>query len=171
VIVTRNPRGAISPKVPLHDDGTHYNFELIYGGLEYRAYADSVTELCEELIPGYAHAATDVDQAALRIAFAVSEQVRLQAVIVAEAGLDGCSDEQRRILLGSREHPPAIEEWSAPVPLVLVDSFYEPIGELVRPTESSEGQRQDIIWLSPSDETSLLNSLHDAGVIVVSTLL
>ena len=99
---------------------------MIFGGFASRVYADSVTELCEHLIPGYAELDEDVAQAAARIECAVCAQVHLQADIVAQHGMEGCTPAERDLLLGARHEPPMVGEWQPDVPLVLVDVYYEP---------------------------------------------
>ena len=172
-VVTRNPRADVAPEVPQRPDGGLFRFEMIFDGGRYRAYADTATELCEQLIPGYAELADDVSQAAARIQYAVRAQVHLQAAIVAEADLPGCSAEERELLLGPRHVPPVLETWEAEVPLVLVDTYYEPFGRLPQPQGRPRGdgaEGSNLIWLRPGDEAELLTSLADAGVLVLSEL-
>ena len=169
MIVTRNPRGATAVEAPRRPDGGLYRFEMIYDGLKYRAYADTATELCGLLIPGYAELEHDTEQAAARIQFAVGMQVQLQAAIATEADLEACSPAERELLLGPRHVPPAVASWEADVPLVLVDVFYEPVGELPRPAGRPRGGGEpNLIWLRPSDEVELLSSLHRAGLVVLA---
>ncbi len=144
---------------------------MIYDGLKYRAYADTATELCGLLIPGYAELEDDTEQAAARIHFAVGMQVQLQAAMASEADLEACSPAERELLLGPRHVPPAVASWEADVPPVLVDVFYEPLGELPRPAGRPRGGGEpdsNLIWLSPSDEVELLSSLHRAGLVVLA---
>ena len=172
-VLTRNPREGVAPDVPHRPDGGLYRFEMIFDGGRYRAYADSVTELCEQLIPGYAELEDDVSQAAARIQHAVRAQVLLQAAIVVDADLAGCSGEEQEVLLGPRHVPPTLEVWEADVPLVLVDTYYEPVGRLPQPEGRPRGggpEGSNLIWLRPGDEAELLASLADAGVVVVSEL-
>ena len=126
MIVMRNPRGTGVIEPPVRPDGTLYRFEMIYDGAKYRAYADSATELCEALIPGYEHLEDPAEQATARIEFAVAQQVALQAAILAESHRSACTDDERDVLLSPRHVPPQLEIWEADVPLVLVDLYYEP---------------------------------------------
>ncbi len=146
---------------PLRSDGSLYRFEMIYGGGGWRAYADSGAELVAVLVPGYAEL-DDGGRQRARIGCAARAQVLAQAELTAAGDLAGCTDAQVRILLSSREVPPAPVSWSAPVPLVLVTSFYVPIGVLPRPVAEPPGQ---IVWLDPADEFSLLAGLHEVGMI------
>lgn len=172
-VLNRNPRKDVTPDAPERPQGGLYRFELIFDGGRYRAYADTLTELCEQLIPGYAALEDDVGQAAARIRHAVQAQVHLQATIVADTDLSGCSAEESELLLGSRHIPPTTRTWEADVPLVLVDTYYEPLGALPRPhgrPRNGGGPDTNLIWLRPGDEADLLESLADAGVVVISEL-
>jgi hypothetical protein len=172
-VLTRNPREGVAPEIPQRPEGGLYRFELIFDNGGYRAYADTVTELCEQLIEGYSELDDDVMQAAARIQHAVRAQVLLQAAIVAEADLSSCSPEEQEVLFGSRHVPPVLEVWEADVALVLVDTYYEPLGRLPRPEGRPRGggpEGSNLIWIRPADEAELLESLADAGVVVVSEL-
>jgi hypothetical protein len=141
----------------LRPDGQLYVFEMIYSQGRWRAYADTPVELLDFLVHGYAELTSPVERTQARIRYAVDTQVVIQADLIANGDLDSCSPDERAILLGSRAEPPAISEWSAPIPLVLVSSFYAPIGPAPRP----EGD--DIWWIDPSTEMALLETLHAIG--------
>lgn len=105
--------------------------------------------------------------------FTVRVQVQLQAALVTEADLSRCRPDEQALLLGSRHVPPVLEVWEADVPLVLVDTYYEPLGALPRPRGRPRGggpEDSNVIWLRPADEAELLASLADAGVVVVAEL-
>ncbi|MFI7642443.1 hypothetical protein [Nonomuraea sp. NPDC049400] len=138
---------------------------MIYAGGTYRGYADDFAELVEMLVPGYASLATDGERASARVRLAMDMQVRTQAQLAAGGQLDACSEAERVVILGGRHEPPAPARWEAPVPLVLVSTFYEPAGVLPRPSGPADLQ----VWLDPADDRTLLTSLHMAGVIVVGT--
>ena len=172
-VTTRNPRDGVAPQVPERPEGGLYRFEMIFDGGRFRAYADSATELCGQLIEGYGELESQVAQAAARIQHAVRAQVLLQAAIVADADLASCSAGERATLVGPRHVPPAVAVWEADVPLVLVDVYYEPLGELPLPVGRPRGggpERSNLVWLRPGDEAELLSSLAEAGVVVLSEL-
>lgn len=171
-VVIANAQDGVDPSVPRRPDGSLYRYEMIFGGFSARAYADSVTELCELLIAGYAELDEDVDQATLRIQHAVRSQVQLQAEILSQHGMEGCTPAERALLVGSRHEPPAVAVWQPDVPLVLVDVYYEPLGPLPCPKGSPRGggpEGSNLVWLRPGDEAALVESLAQAGFIVVST--
>ncbi|MFF4344728.1 hypothetical protein ACFY00_33010 [Kitasatospora sp. NPDC001540] len=165
VIRIRNASSAVEPPAPpLKDDQSFYLFEMIYDGGSWRAYADTPDELLDALIPGYTTQASPRERAADRIRLALRLQVQLQALLDTASELAQCTDEQRAVLLSSRETPPTVRVWDAPVPLVLVSTFYRPEGRLPRPT----GPAGALVWIDPGDAWSLLRSLHGAGVIVLN---
>ena len=72
------------------------------------------------------------------------------------------------MLLGTRHVRPAPDVWRADVPLVLVDVYYEPFGDVARPTGRPRNGGEDdsnVLWLSALDELSILSSMAEAGVI------
>ncbi|MEO3806412.1 hypothetical protein [Nonomuraea sp. B1E8] len=165
VVIVRNGSAAEPPPAaPVRHDGRPYHLEMIYAGGARRGYADDAADLVELLAPGYAALATAGERATARVRLAMDLQVRLQARLAAGARLDACGDAERAVILGGRHEPPAPARWEAPVPLVLVATFYEPAGPLPRPRGPADLQ----IWLDPADDWALLTSLHTAGVITVS---
>ncbi|MEU5421444.1 hypothetical protein [Streptomyces sp. NPDC020667] len=165
VIRARNASAAAEPPAaPKKDDESLYRFEMLYEGATWRAWADTPSELLEALIPEYPTLETPRDRAAARIRLALRLQVRMQASLAMAPELEECTAEQRAVLLGSRETPPTVRQWDAPVPLVLVSTFYRPEGRLPRP----EGPEGALVWIDPGDDWSLLLSLHQAGVIQVN---
>ncbi len=160
-VITRNPAEAAGvPTAPARVDGSPWRFEMIYGGGSWRAYAHTPAALLEALIPGYQSLPTPTAAAEARIRLACDLQVRLQAQIAASADLSSCSPEQRAVLLGDFSTPPVLERWDGPVPLVLVATFYVPVGQIPAP-------QGDIIWLDPGDDWDLLLSLAHAGVLQI----
>src|SRR6266540_2248884 len=101
---------------PVRPDGQPYQYELIYDGGRWRAYADDFSLLVGELIDGYADG-TDEERGRARIDLAVRMQVITQAQLDVEFPLDQCTPEQESVLMGNRDTPPVVERWSAPVPL------------------------------------------------------
>lgn len=155
---------------PTKPDGTGYRYEMIFDAGRTRGYADGAEELCGLLIPGYEHIDVDDPRSAAeaRIGYALRCQVRLQALLAAETDLGDCTSAEQQILMAGRHTPPTVEVWEAPVPLVLVTTFYVPVGDLSRPVGRPRGDGTDdsnLIWLDPTDELSLVTSLHTAGLL------
>ena len=157
----------------MQPDGTPYRFEMIFDGFGYRAYADTPAELCEVLIEGYGALPDDRARYKARIVSAVTHQVHLQAELNAQGDLETCTDAEREVLLGPRHLQPRVASWEAAIPLILVDVYYEPIGELPRPVATPAtqvGGYPSVVWLSPATEKTYLRSLAQAGVIVLADL-
>jgi hypothetical protein len=154
------------PPAPTHPDGHPYRFELIYAGGRLRGYADQPAALVEALSgqPGYPEL-DDPARYGVRLRAAVDAQVRLQAELNETHGLEGCTPEEAEVLTGARDVPPQLTEWSSGVPLVLVDGFYEPEGDLPRPTSTvaDVADPPNLVWLRTSSDLELLESLHQAG--------
>jgi hypothetical protein len=156
------------PTAPPRPGGGRYRYELIYAGGAARAYADTAGELVAELLADPAYPTRgELDAYAARLRFAVAAQVRLQAELVAEAGLDGCTLEERAVLLGPRDVPPRVTEWGCRVPLVLVDGFYAPETELPRPVSAlaDVAEPPNLVWLEAGSDLELLTSLHRGGIL------
>ena len=163
-VVIRNTTSADAPPAaPVKDDGRPYRYEMIFAGATRRAYADTMAELVDALSPGYASLATDRERDEARVSLALDAQVRVQADVAASGRLRDCTDDERTLILGGRHEPPSPATWKAPVPLVLITSFYQPYGALPRPAGPA-GQQ---IWLDPGDDRSLLTTLHAAGFVQV----
>jgi hypothetical protein len=164
VIVRNTSSAEPPPAAPVKADGRPYRFEMIHAGGTLRGYADDSADLVAMLVPEYARPATDAERATARVRLALDLQVRLQAQLAAGHPLDACTEAERAVLLGGRHEPPAPARWAAPVPLVLVSTFYQPAGPLPRPSGPEELQ----VWLDPADDWPLLTSLHLAGLITLS---
>jgi hypothetical protein len=162
VVYVRNVPRPAKVHPPTRPDGTLYRFELIYDGGRWRGYADTTDELAAAIIPGY----PDLDparQSEARLAYAVRTQVVLQAQLNVDIGLDGCREEEKELLLGDRSVPPAPDVWTAPVPLVLVTSFYAPAGDLAAPVGA--GGPPNLVWIDPTSADTLIRSLSRAGAV------
>ncbi|MEV6028398.1 hypothetical protein [Streptomyces sp. NPDC052036] len=69
------------------------------------------------------------------------------------------------MLGGDRTRQPELTEWSAPVPLVLVDCFYAPVTGTPVPEPVPPAE---IRWLRTRSEWEYLRSLAGLGVIVLA---
>lgn len=172
-VIDRNTReGAEPADPPRHDDGTLYPYAMFFDGNKYVAYADELADLLDALKPGYAAMADEKAQLEARIRLALDAQVKIQAVINAEVAPEAwaaLTDEQRAVLSGPRFEQPRVDFWDPEVPLVLVDSGYAPYTTLDRPISGIADVENppNMIWLKPIDEWEFLQSLSDAGYIVL----
>lgn len=158
-------------EVPVKDDGTPYRFEMLFNGLVDRAYGDTAEDLLDCLIRGY-KSMTAGERLAARLSHAVRTQTTVQADINWQHNnLVGCTPEEQVILCSSRATPPEIRQWSSPVPIVLVDAFYRPVGSLPQPvsTIADVEDPPNIFWLRVEDEYNYLVSLASIGHVVLNS--
>jgi hypothetical protein len=164
VRVSQSPTAAKPTAPPRKADGTRYRFELIDPDGRWRAYSDGAEPLLAELVSGYATAEPE-RRRQVRQDLAVQAQVLSQAGLLLRLGTDGLTAEEQAILGGHRETQPQVDIWSAAVPLLLVEDFYQPSGVLPRPRTEGPGE---IIWIDARDEEGLLRSLHRLGWLVLA---
>jgi hypothetical protein len=156
-------RGQVT--APAKADGTPYRYEMVHSAGARRTYGDDAAELVAVLIPGYADLQDPVELARARILHAVHVQVTTQAAINVATGTAGCSPQEREVLSADRAVPPVVAEWTAPVPLVLLDCFYAPVTDVPRPVAVAPGE---ILWLRPATDWDHLRSLAGLGAIVLA---
>lgn len=169
VIVVPNPSVATAAgevEAPLRDGRTPYRFEMTFDDGKYRAYADDAEALLGCLIRGYDQMAAQQRMAA-RLHLAVRTQTTVQAAINTHFGLDEVTPEEYAVLQATRATPPDVTEWNSHVPLVLVDTFYQPFGTLPVPMSApvETGEFDNLMWLRPSDPYDFLTSLAELGLI------
>jgi hypothetical protein len=163
-VILRNPAAAAdAPHAPRRPDGTQWRFEMIHAGGSLRTYAQTPAALVEALIPGYRAITTPTEAAAARIRLACDLQVRRQAELATAPQLAECTPDQRDLLLGDFSRPPVLDRWDGPIPLILVTTFYTPVGRITAP------QGRDIWWLDPGEDWELLVSLAQAGIITLAS--
>jgi hypothetical protein len=136
---------------------------MIYDGGRWRGYANAEADLVGLLIDDYQGLDSD-RRAEARVRYAFDVHVPLQADLAEPAALGMCTPEQRAVILGPRDTPPAVDDWDAPVPLVLVTTFYAPDGARPRP----RGDAESVIWIDPGTDETLLASLAAAGWLTVA---
>ena len=154
---------------PLREDGTPFRFEMLFNGFADRAYADHAEDLLNCLIPRYT-TMTPAERLAARLGHAVRVQTTVQADINYEHdNLVGCTPEEIAVLTGTRSVPPNVGTWSCAVPLVLVDVFYQPMGDL--PTIVSGiadvSNPPNVYWLRVQNEADYIDSLAYVGFIAL----
>lgn len=154
---------------PAKPDGTLRAYELIHAGGTRRAYADDLADLIEVLLPGYEDW-TEQQRWEARLHLSIRAQVVVQAEENATDAFRTLPADVQAVLQDARHEPPTVVSWPHPVPLVLVTSFYAPAGQVPRPVRE-QGMAPNVIWIDPSDETSLLTTLHDAGFLTLNTSL
>lgn len=167
VVMNNTPAELEAPQdVPLRPDGTLYRFEMLFNGFTQRAYADTAEELLAFLIRGYDRM-RESERLAARLHYAARSQVTVQAEINAFSDLSAVTPEEYVVLNASRATPPEVGEWGAEVPLVLVDVYYRPLGDLPRPVSliADVAEPPNIFWITPTDPYDFLVSLNRIGLI------
>jgi len=161
---------AEAPTAPTKEGGGQYRFEMLVDGGKRRVYGDTPEELLGYFIPGYQLLTDEVERATERLLYAVTVQVALQALFQSgmEVGMGLTpTPAERAILEAPRDVPPQVTLWESEIPLVLVSSYYQPDGELLRPTgllgEPGDDEPYNLIWLDPTGDMPFLLSLHRAG--------
>jgi len=159
------------PDIPTRPDGSFYRFEMIADGGWSRYYDDTPDGLLDFLIPGYA----DLDaegQLEARIRHSIDLQVRLQARLNSFYSTTRRTVDEQAILTGPRHIQPVVEEWGCPIPLVVIDAFYDPFSDDPRPmsTLSDTALTPNLWWLRPAESAmGYLESLHEVGLIDLHT--
>lgn len=177
------------PAPALKDNGENFEWRMFYNQNSEIVDADSLAECLEQLIPNYMFMNVE-DAFQARVSLAKSIQMAARVTILANQDLSQLQEWETEVLSFSpdNEHlepygwgdgsgklgtlnPDAVDVWSAKVPLVLVESNFEPFTNLRRPV-SSEGDYvyvSNIIWLEPVTELDFLKSLSRIGFVSFGT--
>lgn len=173
VIVVKNTAEGEEPlDPPTHPENRLWSYAMYFNGGYDVAFADTYGELLDVLIPGYADLTDDVDEATARITLGVRAAVVTQAMILSSADLTDVSDADYAVLTAPKVAPAVRADlWMCPVPLVVVESLYQPYTEVPRPA-SGLGDYQDaenLWWIRPGEDEEFLFSLHEVGFIRLLT--
>jgi hypothetical protein len=167
VILKNNAEGDGPILPPTKEDGTGYGYCLYFNNDAEVAFADSPDELLDALIPGYS---ADVDnQDFLRIRLAQNAAAQTQAEIL--FGVDPSTvDETTWATLTSPRNvsQPRADWWTSAIPLVVVETGYEPYTSVPRPASAIADGLADApnLWfLRPGEEEDFLVSLHEVGYV------
>lgn len=168
LVVVRNNMEADGPvDVPVHEDGSGYRYCMYFHNYFDVAFADTETELLEALIPNYPHL-DETGKAEQRILLAVAAANQVQAAILAETDLTDVTEEELNTLMAPRIAPSVQAEWwTCDVPLVVVETAYQPWTDVPRPASgiSDTADAPNLLWLRPAEEEEFLTSLHEVGYI------
>jgi hypothetical protein len=149
---------------PWRRNGMGYLHEMVHGDERRCRYADDLGDFLPDLIPGYTELSDPAARTDARVRHARRVRFDWQHDVTAAFGVEGCTPEQIAVLTDERTMPPAVSIWSAPVPLLLVDCWYEPTTDLARPVGRDPGE---IFWLEPSDEVAYVRSLALLDIVIV----
>jgi len=132
-----------------------YPVEVLHDG--WRICASDADDALELIAGGYADLKPGPAQMQARIAVALEAKRAVQALLNAGEVFEQNTWEQQKILMGPPDSPPKLNTWAGVTPLVLVASFYRPLGDLDESTVAGAGQ---IWWIDPHTPGSLLETLH-----------
>lgn len=162
---------------PRHaEDDTAFLYCVYLPGGTDIVFTDSYTELLDVLIPNYSQ--MDEDQQIIKraeLARSVAVEIQTQILIDEEyeflinSGV--VSDEELKTLKSPRDiEPPQADWWKCQVPLVVVETDYEPFTDIPRPASAlSDGNvvSPNLFWIRPVEEEDFVVSLYDAGFITI----
>jgi hypothetical protein len=186
VVMLRNNLEEDGPLVPPeHEDGRPYRYCMYLNSFVDVVFADEQDELLDVLIPGYGEM-TEEDQAFHRIRLAQNAAAQVQADIIASIQLEPQSDgsfvgktedgaeinisaEQWTTLMTPRMlAQPRADWWTCPVPLVVVETAYEPFTTVPRPASGlydGLASPDNLWWVRPAEDEDFLISLHEIGYV------
>lgn len=175
VVVGKNNIAADGPVTPPpHPDGIPWPYCMYFqdGGMV--AFADNYTDLLHALIPGY-QKLNKQDRERERIRLGQGAAAYTQGYILVDVDESTVSPEEWKALIAPRGGTqPSITWWESDIPLILVETSYEPFTHIPRPAAKPSAERSDedspaIWWVRPSDEEDFLTSLHEIGFIRIMT--
>jgi hypothetical protein len=168
IIVGKNNRAEDGPVVPPdHPLGESWPLCMYYRDGLMVAFADSYEELLYALIPGYQDMAPE-EQAYQRIRLAQGAAAQIQGRILAQIERQTVSDADWEVLVAPRgETQPRADWWTNEIPLVVVETSYEPFTDVPRPASglNSDSDDTNLWWVRPGDEDDFLVSLHEIGYV------
>lgn len=186
----RQTRDNRAPSPALRENGTNYPYRMFFDGNARIVDAEELSELIEQLIPGYL-LMDEQEKKQARDALASSAAFSVKVSI-----LGGLTSEEESSLsewewevlssddplektypltsaevvedLSDEEADAFFEKfWSSKIPLVLVQKDFYPFSSMVPPMSSlGDAKRvENIIWLDSDTEKELLDSLSRVGII------
>lgn len=162
---------------PRHEeDGTEFLYCVYLPNGTDVVFTDSYAELLEVLIPNYVHMNED-EQIIHRDALGRSVAIQIQNQILLDPEYQDLinkgivSPEELRTLHMSRDAAiPQADWWKCHVPLVVVETNYEPFTEVPRPASAlSDGSAlsPNLFWIRPVEEEDFVISLYDVGFLTI----
>ena len=173
VLLRNNSEGDGTVTPPLHeDDDSGFQYCMYLPGNFDVAFADSYEDLLSILIPDYSNMKEE-EQVYQRIMLAQNAATRVQAEVLMEHDSSEVTKEEWEALNSPRSVvQPRADWWSCPIPLVVVETGYEPFTDIPRPASAlSDGNAvsPNLWWIRPIEEEDFLISLHEVGYIAVMT--
>lgn len=168
IIVGKNNRAEDGPVTPPeHPEGGSWPLCMYYRDGLMVAFADSYAELIFALIPGYQEMDED-EKAYQRVRLAQGAAAQVQGRILAQVDRNDVSDADWDVLVAPRgQEQPRADWWTSDVPLVVVETSYEPFTGVPRPASGlhADDAETNLWWVRPGEEDDFLVSLHEIGYI------
>jgi hypothetical protein len=164
------PDHSASSIVVMSERGRPYELGMVMPNGEDFCYADSVRDLICALIPGYEQTKEDNERAYLRIVFADMAAVMRQSEILAQLQGSEVTESEWATLVAPKTGPESVRApwWRCEVPLLVVTTSYIPFTDRERPASVHDGVRgKNLWWIDPSDEETLITTLHEVGYVRV----
>ena len=136
--------------------------------------ADSFPALIDALAAGYQKLDNDNERYGARVTLAHNVQSYLRVnilVLLSSSEIAELKEEEFQVLWSFSVAPSNWNTeniWESEIPLVLVRTDYAPHTDILVP--SSPAGRDNIIWIDPTDEPSLLRDLRAAGYLRLEEL-
>lgn len=167
VVLMRNNVEGDGPVIPpVRDNGTGYAYCMYFNGMAEVAFADSYLDLLEVLIPGYS-IFDDAERDYQRIRLAQSVAAQVQAELISEVEPEDVTESEWAALTSPRGvSQPRADWWTSKVPLVVVETGYEPFTSVPRPASglpTDHPDRDNLWFVRPAEEEDFLVSLHEVG--------
>lgn len=174
-------RDSVAPAMSIKDSGEPYSYRMFFDNNSRIADADSLDDLVDVILPGYLMASEE-DQSKMRLDYAIGREIDFRTHVLSRMSPGEFSDLldwEREYLLSTYATTLTWEDendtfprvWSSDVPLVLINAFYAPYGEVTRPL-SKYGDfdlTPNTLWFNVESDISFLDSLMRMGIITYGT--
>jgi len=135
-------------------------FALLDNATSEVTYADSVSDLVDQMLDGHQEASSDRDRLLLRADALAAAAARATAAMLADLGVTGLSEDALTVLMHDRRGDAVqFSAWASDLPLLLLATSYAPYTD----TPAPEGDA--IVWLNPATERTFLDSLQSLGLV------
>lgn len=164
IILKNSPSEEGIIETPLNEYGNQYSFCMFFNNESEVAFADTYPELLDALIPTYLNQ-DENQQEYLRIRLAQHAAAEIQSEILYNIDLNNLTPQEQKILTHPKQLPQLpIEWWSSDIPVVIVETAYQPYTNVIKPASSHS--IEDNIWrINPLEEEQFLLNLNEIGFI------
>lgn len=171
IVIPNVLQGQAVPTPPRHADGSTYPFAMYLDESARIVFADTHVDLLDALIEGYAQMdPAERDQERIGLAQHVAAVTQAQAMFDHGITRDDVTDQEWNALTAPRgQAQPRVNCWTSEVPLVVVETSYQPHTTVPRPTsalsDATSERPSNLAWVRPGEEGDFLASLHELSYI------